>query len=348
MSEHSTTHPSVILSATFTVDPVERVLSFLSERVEAPLTPAFSPFGQVFQELLDPASLLRRETRAGPVLCIRWSDLADGALPETEIAAALADAIESANFAQPFLALLAPSPDIETGELDCFLKSRFASDNRATIINLADVFSQYGVLDPFDPLADRGGAIPYTEEAFAALGATIARWRLAQMRKPIKLIAVDCDNTLWTGVVGEDGVDGLVIDAGRRALQREISVQAEAGKIIALLSKNEERDVIDVFSKRPDMALSLDAVMAKKINWSAKSENLQEIFGVFGIGADNVLFIDDSTAECSEMRALAPNVITVQSPSDSVAVPKFVEHLWLFDQPAIYRGRSDAASNVLR
>ena len=121
---------------------------------------------------------------------------------------------------------------------------------------------------------------------------------------PVKVIAVDADGTLWTGVLGEDGATGLVIDAPRRALHRALLEQQRAGVLLALVSKNEEDDVIAAFRARSsELVLGLEHFTALKIGWTRKSEALAEIARELNLGLDAFMFIDDSPVECGEVRA---------------------------------------------
>jgi len=326
---------SIIMSATFSADPVLRALNFWSHYLGEPLVAEMAPYAQLYQQLLDPASMLRRPENGAAVLFVRWSDLAKDAGTREQEAENLAEVILSADLQAPVLVLLCPgdgAPEESEGA-DDVLAERLSHDNRYTIINARDAFAQYDVKTAHDPEADKIGHVPYTEEAFAVLATAIARWRLVFLRRPVKLIAVDCDNTLWGGVVGEDGVAHLKIEDGHLALQQQLSVQAKGGQIVGLLSKNEERDVEDVFAKRPEMALRDGDILARRINWAAKADNIVEMAARFNIGLDSALFLDDSAIECAEMRARRPEVLTIRTPVEPGRLQQFVEHLWLFDRP---------------
>jgi predicted enzyme involved in methoxymalonyl-ACP biosynthesis len=97
-------------------------------------------------------------------------------------------------------------------------------------IDYAHVDRLYPIAQRLDAEADRMGAVPYTRSYFAALGTAVARQIAALSLPPYKVIAVDCDNTLWSGICGEDGPEGIVLDAPRLALYELLVRQREAGR----------------------------------------------------------------------------------------------------------------------
>src|SRR5262249_23774725 len=156
---------------------------------------------------------------------------------------------------------------------------------------------------PFNELL---GHIPFTPEFFAALGTFAARTILAQRRPPFKAIVLDCDNTLWQGVCGEDGPDGILISPAHEALQRALLRPRDWGVLVCLCSKNSEADVLEVFRRRSEMPLTLDSIVSHRINWQPKSQNLAELAQELSLSLDSFIFIDDNPLECAEVRAGCP------------------------------------------
>src|SRR3546814_15672957 len=91
-----------------------------------------------------------------------------------------------------------------------------------------------------DTLSERSAHVPYTTQALVVLATVIIRWYMALVRSPIKMIATDADNTLWSGVIGEDGHVGIRVEPGHAALHKMLVGQKEAGCLLCLMSKNEE------------------------------------------------------------------------------------------------------------
>ena len=214
------------------------------------------------------------------------------------------------------------------------LEAALAAELRAAgaqVITSAELLATYPLSSWDDPAADELGHIPYTEELFAALGAMIARRVRAFVAAPYKVLALDADNTIWSGVVGEDGADGVVIDEGREALQRFALAQRDAGMLLCLCSKNVEEDVAEVFRRRA-MPLRQEHLVTSRVNWAPKSENLRSIAAELGLGLEAFIFLDDSLVECAEVRANCPEVLTVQLPAGSAEAAALLRHVWAFDR----------------
>jgi FkbH-like protein len=185
-----------------------------------------------------------------------------------------------------------------------------------------------------DPVSDRLAHIPYTDDWFGSLAIVIARQ--VHMRKvaPHKVLVLDCDNTIWRGVVGEDGVDGIGLDAGFLAVQ-DFAVEAESkGVLVCLASKNAEADVLRVFDERADMHLARRHVIAHRINWELKSANLRALARELNLGLDSFVFLDDNPVECGLMQEMLPEVVTLQLRSPDAA-PGLLANLWTFDRVSI-------------
>jgi FkbH-like protein len=142
-----------------------------------------------------------------------------------------------------------------------------------------------------------------------------------------KVLVLDCDNTLWGGVIGEDGVGGLTLgqDGTGSAyvdFQRAIRRLAVRGTVLALASKNEEADVWSVFDSHPAMALKRQDIAAWRINWSDKAENIAALAEELGIGLDSIAFWDDNPIERETVRAALPQVLVIDCPSQVIDWPK--------------------------
>ena len=150
------------------------------------------------------------------------------------------------------------------------------------------------------------------------------------MSPPYKVIVVDCDNTLWKGVVGEAGIAGIVIAPAWRHLQQFMVELSRKGVLICLCSKNAESDVLDVFEQRQDMILKRDHLVSWRINWQPKSENIRSLAQELNLGLDSFIFLDDNPIECAEVRASCPEVLTLRLPIEGDVVG-FLDHVWAFD-----------------
>ena len=147
-----------------------------------------------------------------------------------------------------------------------------------------------------------------------------------------KVLVLDCDNTLWGGVVGEAGLDGIALggDGVGRAyadFQRVARFWAKRGIILALLSKNNEQDVWDVFKKHPGMQLKKSDIATSRLNWCPKPNNLLELAEELGLGVDSFIFWDDSPFEREAMSEALPQVRTLKVPDDVNQWPAYLQSL---------------------
>ncbi len=138
------------------------------------------------------------------------------------------------------------------------------------------------------------------------------------LAKTKKALILDCDNTLWKGIIGEDGVDGIMLSEKDKygvffeEIHGLIRVLSERGVIIGLCSKNNIEDVEEVFLKRDDFALKKEDILIKKINWTDKVTNLREIASELNIGTDSLVFVDDSPFELNFVRENLPEVTALE------------------------------------
>src|SRR5262249_38489249 len=174
-----------------------------------------------------------------------------------------------------------------------------------------------------------------TSELFAALGTAISRKIHALQQAPYKVIVVDCDDTLWKGVCGEVGPLGVEIDPGRKNLQEFLVRQHDAGMLICLCSKNNAEDVDEVFACRKEMPLTRQHIVARRVNWQAKADNLRELASELNLGLDSFIFIDDNPLECEQVKTSCPEILTVQLPHDSNSISSFLQNVWAFDKQAV-------------
>ncbi|NUZ08191.1 HAD-IIIC family phosphatase [Piscinibacter koreensis] len=135
-----------------------------------------------------------------------------------------------------------------------------------------------------------------------------------------KALVLDCDNTLWGGIIGEDLLEGIRLDPhsypGRVYWQAQQTFAAleRNGVLICLCSKNNPEDVDEVLERHPHTVLKHDHLTLKKVNWTDKVTNLQEIARELNIGLDSLVFVDDSPFEAAAVRAALPQVRVVELP----------------------------------
>ncbi len=344
------------VAATFTAEPLEDALAFWAAELDLPAAVEFAPYGQVFQQLLDPSSLLSRNRKGVNVVLVRpedWlralPDSGAGGGPEVREAlernaSDLVDAARgmAARFGAPLIVALCP--DSPAARADREVRGLLENAASRVVEGLAgepgvsvigpDDFGLYPVDDYHDPRRDRLGHIPYTSAFFAAMGTVLARRTHALLAPPHKVVVLDCDNTLWKGVVGEEGVDGIAIPTAWQALQRFMVELAGRGFLLCLCSKNVEADVLEVFDCRGDMILKREHLVTWRVNWQPKSQNIREMARELNLGLDSFIFIDDNPVECAEVEAACPEVLSLRLPVDG-DIEGFLRHVWAFDRPRV-------------
>jgi len=180
------------------------------------------------------------------------------------------------------------------------------------------------------------GKAPYTRVASKALAKEYIKFIRAIKGKNKKCLVLDCDNTLWGGIVGEDGMENIQI--GRTypgsaflEFQNAILNLYHRGIILGICSKNNEKDVLDVLENHPDMVLRKEHFVLFKINWDDKVSNLKEITKELNIGLDSLVFIDDNEFEINMVKQLLPQVKAILLPKDPSQYSDLLKSSGLFD-----------------
>jgi FkbH-like protein len=254
----------------------------------------------------------------------------------------LLDALKSAtqNSNVPYLLCFCPaSRSMQANDAAAAFLTSFESQIAARsqdvagvyIVTSADLAAMYPVAEYDDPKANQAGHVPYTRGFYHALGTIIVRRFYRIHTPPHKVIVLDCDNTLWQGVCGEDGTLGVKVDPSYRKLQEFIIAQRDAGMLVCLCSKNNPDDAWKVFENNPGMVLRREHITASRIDWRPKSENIRSLAAELQLGLDSFIFIDDSAIECAEVEAGCPEVLTLQLPGPGNDFAKFLCHVWAFD-----------------
>ena len=184
----------------------------------------------------------------------------------------------------------------------------------------------------------------YARQPIAAAFVTSFADALAACLRPLlrpaaKVLAVDLDNMLWGGVVGEDGIAGLKIGHDfpgniYRRIQQALLRLKSRGVLLVLLSKNNPEDVKDAFAALPDMPLRFDDFTAVRINWEPKHENLRSIAGELNLGLDSFVFLDDQAFEREQMAFRLPEVNVLPASEDPLHILNTITACRDFD---IYR-----------
>jgi FkbH-like protein len=214
---------------------------------------------------------------------------------------------------------------------------------------LAREYSGVFALD-YDALVARYGRRSWTDQRkWLAMRLPVAAGHLQHMAdewlrflQPLsgrvaKGLVVDLDNTLWGGVIGEDGMAGIRLGAEypgaeHQQLQRVLRDLRQRGIVLAIASKNNPEDAVEVFEQHPGMLLRLKDFAAVRINWSDKAQQLREIAAELNIGLDTLAFLDDNPVERDHVRSQLPDVHVLDVRADATEFARVVQENPLFQR----------------
>ena len=200
------------------------------------------------------------------------------------------------------------------------------------VLDLSDIVATLGRSHCYSPKMWYLGGLRFSSTGEKAIVREMRRIRNAFAGSRKKLLALDLDNTLWGGVVGEDGVGGLDLaptGTGSRFydFQKRIKDLADMGVLLAVVSKNNPEDALDAIRNHPHMPLREDDFVAVKANWLPKPQNLKDLAETLNIGLDSFVFLDDSPVEREAVRASLPEVTVPDFPADTSTLESFIAEL---------------------
>ncbi len=354
--------------ASFTFEPLKPALELQAVKAGLGLDVYLGPFGQFEQELLDPASGLAafkpdvvfvavRLQDVCPAIYEAFNSLKPGQATTlvddwmTRLRAALASfrnrckahiLIQNYDLpAAPALGLAEQSSPLSQsaviGRANAVLADLAASMPNARIMDYDALVARHGRRNWLDPRTAFFARIPVAPAHYWPLAGFYVRHLRPLYGLSKKVLVLDADNTLWGGVVGDVGTDGIALGhdyPGNAfvAFQKRILDLYNRGVVLALASKNQPGVVEEVLAKHPDMILRAEHFAAMKINWQPKPQNLQQIAADLNLGLDSFVFVDDSAVECELMRTALPEVLSVNLPDDPAYYPGVIESLDCFDQ----------------
>jgi FkbH-like protein len=219
---------------------------------------------------------------------------------------------------------------------------RAARERTGVLIHDVDaVASWVGRRDFFDDKAWDIWKAPCSLDHLPRIAKNIADVLMASRGRVVKCVVADLDNTLWGGVVGDDGLDGIVLNAhdggigeGFVRLQLFLKQLRNRGILLAVCSKNDEATALQPFLRHPDMVLKRDDISVFVANWQDKASGIRRVRDELNIGLDSMLFLDDNPFERNLVRELVPEVIVPELPEDPSGVVAYLSQLNLFETTA--------------
>lgn len=201
------------------------------------------------------------------------------------------------------------------------LRSLAAQTPGVHINDYGALVARYGSEHWHDPHKWSSMNMPFRAEGLTAVAESWMRVLCPLAGRAAKVLVTDLDNTLWRGVIGEDGIEGIQAGASypgcaHRAVQRALLDCSRRGILLAICSKNNADDVRPVFERHPEMLLRMEDFASERINWRPKPDNLREIAAELNLGIDSLVFLDDNPAERRHVRLECPEVTVIELPED--------------------------------
>lgn len=200
------------------------------------------------------------------------------------------------------------------------------------VLPVKDIIENLGRNNFYSPKMWYMASMPYSLKGITGISDLISRYASSIKTIKKKCLAVDLDNTLWGGVIGEDGVNGIKLSNSKEGsiykdVQRILKKMKNQGVMLAILSKNNIQDVEPVFSL-PDMLLKHDDFVAEAINWNPKPVNIKQLANDLNIGIDSFVFLDDNPMEREQMKSQCPEVTVIDFPDDISKLPEIVNEIY--------------------
>lgn len=226
--------------------------------------------------------------------------------------------------------------------LNLRLSNLCAKVSACTFFDVDHMASCFGRIYWRDERMFLASRVPVSSQASPVFAHGLVRSLSALCRAPRKVLCTDLDNTLWGGVLGEDGPEGISTGhafPGNCYLeyQKFLKHLSSRGVLIAIVSKNNEPDVREAFQRRAsDLAVKLDDFITTRINWNDKSDCIREIADELSLGLDAFVFVDDNPIECDAVRRALPNVAVIEvPPSEPWRLKDILATEWFFDTNAV-------------
>jgi FkbH-like protein len=227
------------------------------------------------------------------------------------------------NFSYPPYSVLTYSSPCDSDErhLNSALSVFTANKDNVFILDFNRLIRLHGYKAIFDDKFWYLGRIRHSRQGFQALAQELKNVLSCLSGQTKKLLVLDVDNTLWGGVVGEEGWQHIQLSQEGIGLvfldfQKKIKQLQQTGVLLAICSKNNEKDVREVFEKNTNIQLQWDDFICHEINWNVKSDNIIRIAESLDLGLDSIVFADDSPVERELVRQSLPEVTVVDFPDD--------------------------------
>lgn len=348
-----------------TMDLVLPLLSVAALRHGLALDLYAAPYDQAVQQALDPSSALHAFKPDAVLLAFdsRAYGLAEPALadPEGAVKAALGKvATIRSGLAVPLIVqTAAPPPEPLFGSFDrrvagvplalCSTFNDRLAEGGDVLLDVAALAQHIGLENWHDPARWYLAKLPFAPAMGPLYADHVARLLAALRGKARKCLVLDLDNTIWGGIIGDDGLEGIKLGQGDAVGEAHLAVQRAAlelrarGVVLAVCSKNDDAVARRPFTDHPDMALHLDHIAVFQANWIDKPTNLKAIAKQLNIGTDALVFLDDNPVERALVRREMSEVAVPELPDDPALYPRMLLSAGYFEAVAFSAEDRDRA-----
>lgn len=326
-------------------------------------------YDQVTQEALTPDSMVNRSQPDAVLFALDYRALplslclGDAMASEAAVQRALGylqmlgDGIKAHSKAVCIFQTVAPPVEALFGSLDRGLPgtlrhmiddlnrrlSQMVCGMGGVVLDAAALAETVGLANWHDPQQWNLGKLPFSDGLIPLYADHVGRILAALRGKSRRVLILDLDNTVWGGVIGDDGLEGIKIAQGDAIGEAHLEVQKMAldlrkrGIVLAVASKNNDDVARTPFQQHPEMLLKLEHIAVFQANWSDKATNIRAIADELGLGLDAMVFLDDNPAERGLVRRLLPQVAVPELPQDASGYARTLAAAGYFEAIAFTR-----------
>jgi amino acid adenylation domain-containing protein len=335
---------TIAIAATYTAEPIVEALNFWLRLLGLRARIEFAPFNQVFQQLLNPTSLLATNEHGANVVLLRMEDLLPKGGTISGAVVSLLSAVQdflaavgaaAKRDAAPVFVLVAPpsktvlannelARSIERAEARLLAGAQEIPE--VQIVGSKELLKLYPVADYDDEYGYKISQIPYKPAMFTALATVLARRIFGVYQTAPEVIVLDTDCAPWNPGPPHG------TDVPHTGLQQFMLDQEAVGMLLCLCGRQAEADIAACFETTSGMMLDLQIFAASQFGVRAKSEGLRQLAIDLGFGLERLLFVTGDAIDAAEVRTNCPSVVVAELPSNDTQITKFLANFWAFDR----------------
>ena len=307
-----------------------------------------APFNQYMQEILAPESSLKKFTPDVILLALDFDEFISASDKLSELLSTASAQFSSAAIIVHNCAMLQPEPmqllewntpdskRLLASKINCKLAELAQSLPNIYVLDLEYLVLKYGSENLFDPRFYYSAKVQFSLFGIQKVAEQLVTALLSISGRRKKCMVLDLDNTLWGGIIGEDGIEHINLsnDGTGKAFydfQKNIEKLRNTGTVLAICSKNDKEIALEVINNHPYMVLREEKFAALRINWNDKVSNIKSIAQELNLGLDSFVYFDDSPHEREVVRTLLPEVTVPDLPEDFSEYPRFLSGLPYFE-----------------